>query len=83
MTSQSLNPCQSQPQQPFMLRDILPGPAWAPFGAAPTSQAATLAEPAVQGKAKPRWKAVLATVSLEAAIPIGVFTIWQVWMHQR
>ena len=84
MTSQVFNPCEVESPQPFMLRDILPGPAWAPFRAAPPTPAACPEKsPAPAGKMQFRWATVLATVCFEVAIPLGVFGIWQFWIHAR
>ena len=84
MTSQVFNPCEVEPSQPFMLRDILPGPAWAPFRAAPPTPAACPAKSqAPAGKLQYRWATVVAAVCFEVAIPLGVFGIWQFWVHAR
>jgi hypothetical protein len=84
MTSQVFNPFEVEPTQPFMLRDILPGPAWAPFQAAPQCPTARVQAPAQAGpRKKYRMAAVLAAVCLEVAIPLGVFGIWELWSHLR
>jgi hypothetical protein len=84
MTSQVFNQFEVETPQPFMLRDILPGPAWAPFRAAP-QVAAVPAEQALAPAAKTqhRWKTVAATICFEVAIPLGVLSIWQFWSHLR
>jgi hypothetical protein len=84
MTSQVFHQFEVEPQQPFMLRDILPGPAWAPFRAAPPAPVACALQ-ALQPAAKKqnRWATVLAAVCFEVAIPLGIFGIWQFWIHAR
>ena len=62
----------------FMLRDILPGPAWAPYGAEDVSFAE---ESDCQSDSRMKdgscLKGFVAAVGLEAAMVIGLYGIWQ------
>jgi hypothetical protein len=66
--------------QPFMLRDILPGPGWAPYRAPPIpferemeyeSDADVVGGSCVRG--------LLTGICLEGIMALGIYGAWQVW----
>jgi hypothetical protein len=45
--------------------------------------ACALQAPQPAAKKQKRWATVLAAVCFEVAIPLGIFGIWQFWIHAR
>ncbi len=63
-----------------MLRDILPGAAWAPYRA-PTRLLATVSERVSEtNQSKGNCvKGLVVAIGLEGATALGVFGIWHAW----
>lgn len=80
MASQALNQFEIEPPQPFMLRDILPGPGWAPYTASarPLARGASRA-PDANADEGSCLKGVLVGIGLEGAVALGIWGLWQVW----
>ena len=80
MATQVLNQIDMESSQPFMLRDILPGAAWAPYRAAtqPIARKMDCASDAAEEDGN-CVRGFLVAVCLECAMVAGVFGIWQVW----
>jgi hypothetical protein len=80
VASQAIGKFEVEPTQPFMLRDILPGPGWAPYQASDrgrvgrnncSSDGEVVPGSCVKG-------AVLAIV-LESVAALTVYGAWHVW----
>jgi hypothetical protein len=75
-----MNEFEPETPQPFLLRDVLPGPGWAPYRAAafPLPQDREVA-------AKPYeedgccMKGLLVGIGLEGAAAMGIYGLWQLW----
>jgi hypothetical protein len=80
VASQALNQLEIELPQPFMLRDILPGPAWAPYQPQYRSSIVEI-DRASQKKVEEGScaKGFMVAVAFEAAVGLGVFGIWQLW----
>lgn len=80
MASQVLNQIDMESSQPFMLRDILPGAAWAPYRAPaqPMAKDMDCASVAVEQEGN-CVRGFLVAVCLECAMVAGGFGVWQVW----
>jgi hypothetical protein len=80
MATQALNQIEIESPTPFLLRDILPGPAWAPYGpGAPALMGETesvLSSSAEDGNCL---KGALVALVLEGGAALGAFGIWQLW----
>jgi hypothetical protein len=80
VASQALNQFEVEPRQPFMLRDILPGPGWAPYQAPaqtfplPVERASE--ETTEDGSCV---KGMLAALAIEGIVAVSVFALWQAW----
>ena len=80
MASQALNQLEIELPQPFMLRDILPGPGWAPYQPQYRSSIVEIDRASKQRVGEGSCaKGFLVAVAFEAAIALGVFGIWQLW----
>jgi len=66
--------------QPFLLRDVLPGPGWAPYRAAarplPEIRKIVPETYEVEGSCI---KGLLVGIGLEGAAALGVYGLWQLW----
>jgi hypothetical protein len=71
MASQALNQFKEQARTPFLLRDILPGSAWASIQAE-----AELFSPLTDANCI---KGFLASIALEGVAGFSVFALWQAW----
>ena len=80
MASQVLNQFEIESSQPFMLRDILPGAAWAPYRA-PTRPLAAVTDCVSDANEKEGngLKGLLVAIGLEGTMALGVFGLWHVW----
>jgi hypothetical protein len=80
VATQVLNQIEIESSQPFMLRDILPGAAWAPYRA-PARPAAKELECACTTNEEDGncIRGFVVAVALEGAMALGVFAGWQVW----
>ncbi|MGD0630249.1 MAG: hypothetical protein ABR987_12905 [Terracidiphilus sp.] len=80
MASQTLNELHRESPQPFMLRDVLPGPGWAPYWAParPLPGAADFASKACEEDGS-CVKGLVVAICLEGAAALSVFGIWQLW----
>jgi hypothetical protein len=80
VASQALNQFELESPQPFMLRDILPGPGWAPYTASvrPLARDAASA-PDADVEEGSYLKGALVGIGLEGVVALGVFGLWQVW----
>jgi hypothetical protein len=80
VASQVLNQFEIESSQPFMLRDILPGAAWAPYRA-PTRPLAPDTDRVSDANEKGEkcLKGFVVAVCLEGAMALGVFGLWHVW----
>lgn len=82
MASQAIGNFEVQPTQPFMLRDILPGPGWAPYTASERTHVSRIDRArvsdgeAVHGSVA---KGVLIGLLMEAAAALIAYGAWQVW----
>jgi hypothetical protein len=77
VASQLLNDLEAKAPEQFLLRDILPGPAWAPFGngCGEVHRAIDYVSVAmVEEENCPR--AVLVAFCVEAAIALGLYGGW-------
>ncbi|MGA2048465.1 MAG: hypothetical protein ABSG96_12270 [Terracidiphilus sp.] len=80
MASQALNQLEIELPQPFMLRDILPGPAWAPYQPQYRSSIVEIDRASKQKVEEGSCaKGFMVAVAFEAAVGLGVFGIWQLW----
>jgi hypothetical protein len=82
VASQALNQFEIEASQPFMLRDILPGAAWAPYRA-PTRPLATTTESDTNEEEGNCLKGFLVAISLEGALALSVFGVWHGWHLMR
>jgi hypothetical protein len=80
MATQVLNQFEIESSQPFMLRDILPGAAWAPYRA-PTRAIANELECAIDANEEDGncVKGFVVAIGLESAMALGVLGIWHFW----
>jgi hypothetical protein len=77
VASQLLNEVEVKSSEPFLLRDILPGPAWAPFGSESCElhRAVDYVSAAMMEEENcPR--AVLVAFCLEVAIALSLYGGW-------
>ncbi len=80
MATQALNQFELELPKPFLLRDILPGPAWAPYGPGATGLAGeTEYLPAPTAEDGNCLKGASVALALEAGAALGAFGIWQLW----
>ena len=85
MARQAVRDFQTESTQPFLLRDVLPGPAWAPYRAAarPSPRDTDFADrDYASGLSEDRGsclKGMLFGLGLEVAAALGVFGVWQLW----
>ena len=77
VASQALNQFEIESSEPFMLRDILPGAAWAPYRA-PTrpSEAVTEGVSDTNEERGNCMRGFLVAIGLEGAAALGFFGIW-------
>ncbi|MGA9668805.1 MAG: hypothetical protein WBQ94_06330 [Terracidiphilus sp.] len=80
MATQAINRFKTVPPTPFMLRDILPGPAWAPYQTE-TNNLTRVAEylqehPKEDGNCV---RGAVVALGLEVVAGISAFGIWQLW----
>lgn len=67
-----------------MLRDILPGPAWAPSMAdAPAFARATVCPPSASAEDGSCLKGMIVAFVLEAGVALIVYGLWQAWLSFR
>lgn len=67
-----------------MLRDILPGPAWAPYRAQEITTAKnTLCAHEQDAEASIPLKGFLVGIGIEAVMALGLFCAWELWRHIR
>jgi hypothetical protein len=80
VATQVLNEFEIESSQPFMLRDILPGAAWAPYRA-PTQPIANEMDYASEAAEEDGncVRGFLVAICLECVIVAGVFGVWHVW----
>jgi hypothetical protein len=71
MASQTLNQFEEEARTPFMLRDILPGTAWAPYQAQAESFSRITEANCIKG--------FLASIAIEGIVGLSVFAVWQAW----
>jgi hypothetical protein len=71
MASQALNQFEEEARTPFMLRDILPGSAWASFEAQAESFSRITDANCIKG--------FLASIAIEGIVGLSVFALWQAW----
>jgi hypothetical protein len=84
MATQSINQFEMELPQTFMLRDILPGPAWAPYQPQPRPSIKVIARPSNERvDAGSCAKGLLVAIALEGTVALGVFGIWQLWHFIR
>lgn len=80
MASQGINNFEVKRPQPFMLRDILPGPAWAPYQSNAHTRSGeidgTSAQDEEQGSCV---KGFLVGIGLEGATAFTVYGVWHLW----
>jgi len=84
VATQAMNRFEIESSQPFMLRDILPGAAWASYRA-PTQSIANEMDCASDA-AEEDGNCVmgfLVAICLECVMVAGVFDIWHVWLLIR
>lgn len=78
MASQAINEFHRESPQPFMLRDVLPGPGWAPYRAAarplPHKRELVPEECEEDGSCV---RGFLVGIGLEGAAALGIYGIWQ------
>jgi hypothetical protein len=80
VATQVLNQIEIEASQPFMLRDILPGAAWAPYRAPVRSAANELDCACTTSEAGGSCvKGFVVAVALEGAMALGIFSVWQIW----
>jgi hypothetical protein len=80
VATQVLNQFEIESSQPFMLRDILPGAAWAPYRA-PTRAIANELECAIDAIEEDGncVKGFVMAICLEGATALSVLGIWHFW----
>jgi hypothetical protein len=79
MASQALNRFQTESSNVFMLRDILPGPGWAPYRAlSPALEKETETVPKSCAEDGDPIKGVLVALGLESGVILVLFGAWQV-----
>jgi hypothetical protein len=79
VANQLLSEFQNDARAPFLLRDILPGAAWAPFGTKTGDQPSEMdfsSEAAVEEENCPR--GLLVATCLEVVLLLGIYGGWQV-----
>jgi hypothetical protein len=77
---QPLNQFEVEFPRHFMLRDILPGPGYAPYQAqAPPMISETESVPDPIEKGKSRTRRFLVGVGMEIGVAAGVLGIWRLW----
>ena len=80
VASQALKDFETESPQPFLLRDVLPGPAWAPYRAAARALPRVVDD--AVGASEHEGSAVrglLVGLGLEGAAAMGIFGLWQLW----
>jgi hypothetical protein len=77
---QALDEFHHELTQPFLLRDVLPGPAWAPYqaGVRPLPRNTDFAAEACEEDGN-CIKGFLVAICMEGAAALGVYGIWQIW----
>ena len=84
MASQVLNQIEIELTQPFMLRDILPGPGWAPYQLQRRSLVVEIDHPSKKAEERGNCiKGLVVALTLEATVAFGAFGIWQLWHFIR
>jgi hypothetical protein len=79
MVSQALNRFQRESSNVFMLRDILPGPGWAPYRAlSPALERETEREPKSSAEDGDPIKGMLVALGFESAVILILYGAWQV-----
>ncbi|MGA3048581.1 MAG: hypothetical protein ABSD67_18250 [Terracidiphilus sp.] len=79
MASQALNRFQTESPNVFMLRNILPGPGWAPYRAlSPALERETEIAPKSSAEDGNPFKGMLVALGFEAAVVIVLYGAWQV-----
>jgi hypothetical protein len=84
LASPVLNSLEVEAVQPFMLRDVLPGSAWAPFrteAAASAGEMDCMSEPVLEREFHLR--GIAFALGLEAIMALAVYGIWQLCVHIR
>jgi hypothetical protein len=80
MATQAVNQFEMELPQTFMLRDILPGPAWAPYQLQYRPSIAEAADPSneivEEGSCA---KGFAVALALESTLALSVFGIWHFW----
>lgn len=80
MASQAFNEFHRESPQPFMLRDVLPGPGWAPYSvpARPLLSARELVPETCEEDGN-CLRGLVVAIGLEGAAALGVYALWQLW----
>jgi len=84
VASQAFNQFDIELPQPFMLRDILPGPGWAPYQPPPQVVIARINRPSKKNVAEGSCaKGLLVAIAFESTVALGALGIWQLWHFIR
>jgi hypothetical protein len=82
MASQALNQFEGEAHTPFMLRDILPGPGWAPYQA-PARALPRVVEYELDDSMEVEEgscvKGMLSGILVEGIVALGVYAVWHAW----
>ena len=80
MASQTFNPLEMKMPQPFMLRDILPGPAWAPYQPQAWPSVEACARPSDRRVAEGNCvRGLMIAFALECTVALSIFGVWHLW----
>jgi hypothetical protein len=80
VATQVLNQIEMESSQPFMLRDILPGAAWAPYRAQSSPAAEEMKSACEASEENGNCiRVFVMAVALEGAMALGIFSAWQIW----
>jgi len=80
VASQAIKEFHRDTLHPFLLRDVLPGPGWAPYRAAarPLPRAMDVV-PEANEEGGSCMKGLMVGMGLESAAALGVYGLWQLW----
>jgi hypothetical protein len=80
MATQLINQFELELPQTFMLRDILPGPAWAPYQVQYRPSIEQIARPSTEKEEDGNCaKGFIVAIAMEGMLALGVFGIWHFW----
>lgn len=84
MSGQAAKVFEVERKDVFMLRDILPGPAWAPYSSGIPARSREVQPSEEDGAGHgSTLKGLAVALALEVLLAVGVYEVWRAWHFLR